>query len=111
VLQHQYWNLEVRENDFSVELSFDNVLEKLVVPYAAIKGFFDPAVQFGLQFETRPAAQVAATGEAAGEAPPPEARISGASANRGTAKERGAAETSTEGDARKIVSLDQFRKK
>jgi uncharacterized protein len=117
VLQHQYWNLEVRENDFSVELSFDNVLEKLVVPYAAIKGFFDPAVQFGLQFETRPAAQVAASGEAAGEATSPEARKSGASANRSTAKERGAAKgpdsakSPAEEDGRKIVSLDQFRKK
>jgi uncharacterized protein len=53
VLQHQFWNLEVRETEFSVELTFDNVLEKLVVPYSAIKGFFDPAVQFGLQFEIK----------------------------------------------------------
>jgi uncharacterized protein len=67
VLQHQYWNLEVRENDFSVELSFDNVLEKLVVPYAAIKGFFDPAVQFGLQFETRPAPRRSRSGRSGGE--------------------------------------------
>ena len=51
VLQHQYWNLEVYEKFFEVELSFDNVPEKLIIPYAAVKGFFDPSVQFGLQFE------------------------------------------------------------
>ena len=51
VLQHQFWNLEVFETFFEVELSFDNTPERLVVPYAAVKGFFDPSVQFGLQFE------------------------------------------------------------
>jgi len=51
VLQHQYWNLEVFEHFFEVELSFDNMPEKLIIPYASIKGFFDPSVQFGLQFE------------------------------------------------------------
>ena len=51
VLQHQFWNLEVYDKFFEVELSFDNVPEKLIVPYAAVKGFFDPSVQFGLQFE------------------------------------------------------------
>ena len=51
VLQHQYWNLEVYEKFFEVELSFDNTPEKLIIPYAAVKGFFDPSVQFGLQFE------------------------------------------------------------
>ena len=51
VLQHQFWNLEVFEHFFEVELSFDNMPEKLIIPYAAVKGFFDPSVQFGLQFE------------------------------------------------------------
>ncbi len=51
VLQHQFWNLEVYEKFFEVELSFDNTPEKLIVPYSAVKGFFDPSVQFGLQFE------------------------------------------------------------
>jgi uncharacterized protein len=51
VLQHQFYNLIVTEERFQVELSFDNIPEKLVVPFAAVKGFLDPAVQFGLQFE------------------------------------------------------------
>ena len=51
ILQHQFWDLEVDENGFSAGLSFGGVPEKLTVPFEAIKGFFDPSVQFGLQFE------------------------------------------------------------
>jgi hypothetical protein len=52
VLQHQYWNLKVHDDRFEVELSFRQHSGKLVIPFNAIKGFLDPAVQFGLQFET-----------------------------------------------------------
>ena len=38
VLQHQYENLLVKEDRFEVELSFDNILEKLVIPFTALKG-------------------------------------------------------------------------
>jgi uncharacterized protein len=114
VLQHQFWNLEVRDTEFSVELTFDNVLEKLVVPFTAIKGFFDPAVQFGLQFETRPAPgspapDSEATGETDDESPPVQARKAGAPPGGG--KDSGTATDTAEGDAPKVVSLDQFRKK
>src|SRR3954449_7369646 len=46
VLQHQFWDLTVTEVQFSVGLSFGGVPEKLVVPFAAIKGFADPSVKF-----------------------------------------------------------------
>jgi hypothetical protein len=59
VLQHQYRDLAVREDAFEVGLSFSGVNEHLVVPFETIKRFFDPSVQFGLQFET-----VAATDDA-----------------------------------------------
>ena len=52
VLQHQFWDLAVSDAHFEVALSFNGVSEKLSVPLDAIKGFFDPSVQFGLQFET-----------------------------------------------------------
>jgi len=52
VLQHQFWDLTVSETHFEVALSFNGISEKLYVPLDAIKGFFDPSVQFGLQFET-----------------------------------------------------------
>jgi hypothetical protein len=52
ILQHQFWDLSVNDEGFEVGLSFGGVPERLVVPFVAIKGFFDPSVQFGLQFET-----------------------------------------------------------
>jgi hypothetical protein len=50
VLQHQFWDLTVQDEVFEVGLSFNGIPERLIVPFAAIKGFFDPSVQFGLQF-------------------------------------------------------------
>lgn len=50
VLQYQFANLVVEEERFSVSLSFNNVLEHLVVPFDAVTGFADPSVKFGLQF-------------------------------------------------------------
>jgi uncharacterized protein len=51
VLQHQFWDLVVTDDGFEVGLSFGGAAERLVVPFAAITGFFDPSVQFGLQFQ------------------------------------------------------------
>ena len=51
ILQHQFWDLKVGEDDFEVGLSFGGIPERLTVPFEAINGFFDPSVQFGLQFE------------------------------------------------------------
>ena len=62
VLQHQFWDLTVTEGHFEVGLSFDGVPEKLHVPLDAVKGFFDPSVQFGLQFENISDAKDASNG-------------------------------------------------
>ncbi len=51
ILQHQFWDLTVSERGFEVGLSFGGIPEKLGIPFEAISGFFDPSVQFGLQFE------------------------------------------------------------
>lgn len=51
VLQHQFWDLVVSEDRFEVGLAFGGISERVVVPFAAIKGFFDPSAQFGVQFE------------------------------------------------------------
>lgn len=51
ILQHQFWDLTVSEASFEVGLSFGGIPERLTVPFDAINGFFDPSVQFGLQFE------------------------------------------------------------
>lgn len=51
VLQHRFWDLAVSEERFEVKLTFDGIPERLVVPFAALKVFFDPSVRYGLQFE------------------------------------------------------------
>jgi len=51
VLQNKFWDLEVGEDGFSVGLSFNQMPAKLVIPFAAITAFVDPAVDFGLQFQ------------------------------------------------------------
>src|SRR5215475_8970922 len=50
VLQHQFWDLTVGEDDFDVGLAFNGVPERLHIPFKAVKAFMDPSVQFGLQF-------------------------------------------------------------
>ncbi len=104
VLQHQYWDLEVEEERFSVTLSFNNVLERLTVPFRAIRIFADPSAEFGLQFQVEPAPVAAAT-------PLPKADS--------TKGEEGAAAGRSEPDRRSgeerkgadIVALDRFRKR
>jgi hypothetical protein len=101
VLQHQYWNLQVREDEFEVELSFDNIPEKLVVPFNAIKGFLDPYVQFGLQFETVKVEAAAKEPEAQAKSPEAEPALAAAEPALATA----------EAESGRVVSLDSFRKK
>ncbi len=50
ILQHQFWDLDVRENDFSISLSFGGRREMMVVPFMSVIDFNDPSVGFGLQF-------------------------------------------------------------
>lgn len=108
VLQHQYWNLRVREHDFEVELSFNDIPEKLVVPFGAIKGFFDPAAQFALQFEMIEEKVDTGPKPAKAEAvPAPSPPPAIPEALPGPAQSG----PTPSNDDRKIVSLDSFRKK
>ena len=50
VMQHQFWDLDVRDTDFTVSLSFNGNREKLIIPYDALISFADPHARFGLQF-------------------------------------------------------------
>ena len=93
VLQHQYWDLAPGETYFSVTLQFGGQPKRLSVPYAAVTRFYDPSVQFLLQFEP-PAAEA----KEAPEADPAD------DADREPPQGGGDSEA-------KIVSLDQFRKK
>ncbi|MBN9266045.1 MAG: hypothetical protein BGN89_11960 [Alphaproteobacteria bacterium 64-6] len=51
VLQHRFWELIVTDVRFEVKLTFDGIPERLVIPFDAIKVFFDPSVPYGLQFD------------------------------------------------------------
>ena len=51
VIQHRFWDLKVSDHDFSVGLSFGGVPSTLVVPFAAVTDFVDPAVDFSLKFQ------------------------------------------------------------
>lgn len=75
VLQHQFWDLAITEHAFEVGLSFGGVPERLLIPFDALTGFFDPSVQFGLKFEIREAEAAGPSGPTAvaGPAPAPSA--------------------------------------
>ncbi len=53
VIQNRYWDLFVRAEGFEVGLSFNQMPSKLVIPFAAVTGFVDPAVNFALQFQAQ----------------------------------------------------------
>ncbi len=53
VIQNRFWDLKVRSDKFEVGLSFNQLPAKLVIPFAAITGFVDPAVNFALQFQAQ----------------------------------------------------------
>jgi len=93
VLQHQFWDLEIGEDAFSVSLTFQKQLERLTIPFAAIRSFVDPSVNFTLVFDGPPVAP-----EPVGSLPAP------------TTTE---AEPLTESDrpAADVVTLDSFRKR
>jgi len=70
VIQNRFWDLKVGDDGFEVGLSFNSVPSKLVVPFAAITGFHDPAVDFALQFQAQgEAAEPVAHAEAENDKP------------------------------------------
>jgi len=130
ILQHQFWDLAVGERAFEVGLAFGGISERLAVPFDSIVAFYDPAVQFGFQFEAIEAA-AGERGDAAKDAakaaparedksaqkraaPPP--GKSAASKKSEPAAPSGATEPPSGGDDKpggggEVVRLDRFRKK
>jgi hypothetical protein len=102
ILQHQFWDLTVTEDRFEVGLSFGGIPERLVVPFNSIKSFFDPSVQFGLQFEPSDAAAEAANLPAV---PAPSAPTVPAPADEIQD------EPAKPSEGAEVVRLDRFRKK
>ena len=123
VLQHQFWDLEVGDNRFEVKLSFNNIPERLVVPFLAIKAFYDPSVQFGLQFGNQGAANDADRGlgdlpalteesdDAAGVPAVADGTGGQSGADTGTAPASGMDSDVQDNPVAEVVELDAFRKK
>ena len=95
VVQHQFWDLEVGKDSFSVTLSFQKQLERLTVPFAAVRSFADPSVNFALEFATPESEEAKAAG-----VPAPIAAVTQPAADKPA--EKGTAE---------VVTLDSFRKR
>jgi hypothetical protein len=107
ILQHQFWDLVVTEDRFEVGLSFGGIPERLVVPFSAIKSFFDPSVQFGLQFDPSDAAAEAPATNLSATAAPPALAVPGPSPSPAPEKQDEAAKP----EGAEVVRLDRFRKK
>lgn len=104
VVQHQFWDLKVTETGFEIGLSFSDTPEKLVIPYNAIRGFYDPSVNFELEFDVA-ASEEQETDSAEITAYPVE-ETSESVTDENTEKPDG-----PKGGGASIVSLDSFRKK
>ena len=121
ILQHEFWDLVVREEAFEVSLNFARKPERLTVPFDSITGFTDPSVPFGFKLEPRlsePATRPPTAVEQKEPAPPPGRPPAKPAPVKPTARPAAVAKAShdaeksaePEGEA-KVVSIDAFRKK
>ncbi|MDX1580970.1 MAG: ClpXP protease specificity-enhancing factor SspB [Alphaproteobacteria bacterium] len=106
VLQNQFWDLQVNEEGFSVKLSFHSKPETLRIPFAALTGFLDPSVQFGLQFKGEEEDEAGAPSAGTGAAPVP-AQQPEKQSEEATEPE---AEPGSDDEGDNIVTLENFRK-
>ena len=115
ILQHQFWDLAVNERGFEVGLSFGGIPEKLGIPFEAVTGFFDPSVQFGLQFEEvgegedrRSPANVQTVQDKPAKKKRAAPQVPAAAAAPDSAK---VDKPTKPGSGAEVVSIDRFRKK
>ncbi|CDX13084.1 conserved hypothetical protein [Mesorhizobium sp. ORS 3324] len=112
VIQFQYWDLKVTDTGFEVGLSFSDVPEKLEIPFSAVRGFYDPSVNFELEFDVK--AEGVAEDDAAAPASEPVAVVpekKPESKKKVAETEKKQAVADTGGKGADVVSLDAFRKK
>ncbi len=108
VLQYQFWDLKVSDSGFEIGLSFSDVPEKLEVPFAAVRGFYDPSVNFELEFDVQQQETAQPEEKPAAAPPVPAMAETAAPAGDGGKDE---AEQPDGGKSADVVSLDAFRKK
>ena len=102
VIQFQYWDLKVNDNGFEVGLSFSDVPERLEIPFSAVRGFYDPSVNFELEFDVPLAEEGEGDATAEITAYPVTERVEELSDAKATDEEK---------KPGSVVSLDSFRKK
>ncbi len=112
VIEHQFWDLEVTEESFSLSLAFGGKRERLAIPFEAVTAFVDPSVKFGLQFGAHPVDQASGrTADQIGQAGPTEvAAAPKAVETTGEIREKTGDSEKVPGAGR-VVVLDSFRKK
>ncbi len=101
VLQHQFWDLKVEADAFSVTLKFRGKRERLLVPFARVTAFADPSVNFGLQLKAMHAPQEA----------PTKGLMTIAATEDAADGNESAAGVVQQTPAGKVIALDSFRKK
>ena len=121
ILQHEFWDLEVGADAFSVSLNFSRKPERLTIPFDSITGFSDPSVPFGFKLEPRavtepakppaPARVAARKPEAPAAAAPATTKSGAAAAVKAAEPAAKKTERAREAEATKVVSIDAFRKK
>jgi hypothetical protein len=126
VLQHQFWDMNVTDQLFEVGLSFGDIPEKLVIPFSAVRGFYDPSVNFELEFDVAAVQPTSDNDEENNIAPiemmpvesaPEKPEKPKAKSRKSSAeKQAAAAKDNAEGEdtpkpSADVVSLDAFRKK
>lgn len=115
VLQYQFWDLFVWDERFEVKLSFNNVPERLVIPFDSVKAFYDPSAQFGLQFGKPGAANDSARQHMASALPDVVGDPSDDRANTDSPAEEPSENETVEvvmsRPPAEVVQLDNFRKK
>lgn len=99
VLQYEFWDLEVAEDHFYVTLCFNDIHERLTIPYGAIVSFVDPSVRFGLQFTPLEIEEI------------PETVVATPVGEKRKSTRKTAISEPISGTDSNIVSLDHFRKK
>ena len=118
VIQFQYWDLKVTDTGFEVGLSFSDVPEKLEIPFSAVRGFYDPSVNFELEFDVKaeeadgedeeePAAQGPVAIAPEKKAPVRKKQAEADKPDQGKAEDGDTAPNK----GADVVSLDAFRKK
>lgn len=114
VVQHQFWDLKITDELFSIMLSFNNIPEKLVVPFDALTAFADPSIKFGLQFHGKPHAGMKPASTTSSEAPvacPATGKTGSEKPAAAGFEEEAPTETTDAANDQKVISLEAFRTK